>query len=281
MNFASTGVIGSIETASRAKPMSPLPPFVIIHVPHDSCVIPADARRQFLLTEEEMARELIRMTDHHTKKLFAEGVSADQIVRAEVSRLVVDVERFEDNDLEPMSRRGMGVVYERTCDGDALRRPISTPDRQTLIDTWYRPHHERLAALTQQIIDRYGRALLVDAHSFPSKPLPYELDQRPDRPEICIGTDEFHTPTPLATAFVDTFRAGGFDDVRLNAPFSGAMVSHRHYRTDKRVLAVMVEVNRQLYLDESSGALISNFLEVRDRIRHCICGAMQTWEKSA
>lgn len=281
MNNVSFGAIGSIKTSSRAKLMTPLPPFVIMHVPHDSCVIPANVRQQLVLTDEELARELIRMTDHHTKELFAEGVLPDQIVRAEVSRLVVDVERFEDDGLEPMSRRGMGVVYECTCDGDALRRPISNPDRQTLIDTWYRPHHERLATLTQQILDRYGRALLIDAHSFPSKPLPYELDQRSDRPQICIGTDDFHTPTPLATAFVDTFRDGRFD-VRLNAPFSGAMVSHRHYQSDKRVSAVMLEVNRGLYIRTEESADPSDaFDEVARKIRRCICAAIRSWDTSA
>lgn len=260
--------------------MNPVPAFVIFHVPHDSTVIPAYVRQQFILGDEELAAELVRMTDHLTLELLAAGVPAHQMVRAKVSRLVLDVERFEDDRLEPMSAQGMGIVYERTSAGLDLRRPITSSERQALLDAWYHPHHERLGSVTQKILDEHGRALLIDSHSFPSKPLPYEFDQRTDRPEICIGTDAFHTPKSLEVAFIDAFRNGGFD-VRLNAPFSGALVPMRYYRTDGRVSAVMVEVNRALYLDESSGRRNSDFDAVGKEIRRCIQKAIHAWKTSA
>lgn len=260
--------------------MNSIPAFVIFLLPHDSAVIPTSVRQQFVLGNIELAAELLRMTDHLTFELFAEGISAHQIVRAEVSRLVVDCERFENDRLEPMSAVGMGVVYEQTSNGLNLRRSITPIVRQALIDTWYRPYHENLGSTTQQFLDQYDRALLIDAHSFPSMPLPYELDQRTDRPQICIGTDEFHTPKSLETAFVDAFSAAGFD-VRINVPFAGALVPLQHYKADRRVSAIMVEVNRGLYLDESSGARNSEFTEVANKIRRCICEAIKTWESSA
>lgn len=259
--------------------MNSIPAFVMFHVPHDSAAIPASVRQQFVLGDEELAAELLKMTDHLTLDLFTAGVPAHQIVHAQVSRLVVDCERFENDLLEPASAVGMGVVYERTSGGAALRRPITDAERQGLIDTWYRPHHRRLESATQCLLDMHGRVLLVDAHSFPRAPLPYESDQRPDRPQICIGVDEFHTPKALEAAFIHAFNAGGFD-VRLNEPFAGALVPIRYYRTDKRVSAVMVEVNRGLYL-ESSGARNSEFMEIASRVRHCICEAIKTWESSA
>ena len=39
--------------------------------------------------------------------------------------------------------------------------------------------------------------LIIDGHSFPALPLPYELNQRAFRPDFCIGTDDFHTPEEL------------------------------------------------------------------------------------
>jgi hypothetical protein len=32
-----------------------------------------------------------------------------------------------------------------------------------------------------------GRCLIIDCHSFPSVALPYELDQREERADFCIG----------------------------------------------------------------------------------------------
>ncbi len=53
------------------------------------------------------------MTDHLTMELFTSGIPENQVVRAEVSRLVVDVERFDDPS-EVMLERGMGAfTYER------------------------------------------------------------------------------------------------------------------------------------------------------------------------
>jgi len=36
----------------------------------------------------------------------------------------------------------------------------------------------------------------------------------------------------------------------INHPFAGAMVAQGFYQTDKRVVALMIEVRRDLYMDE-------------------------------
>jgi N-formylglutamate amidohydrolase len=54
-------------------------------------------RRQITLTDGELDEELIKMTDHSTLRLFASGAPEGQVIRAPVSRLVVDVERFADD----------------------------------------------------------------------------------------------------------------------------------------------------------------------------------------
>jgi len=259
--------------------MNPFPTFVLLHVPHDSSAIPASIREQVLLDDAALKVELLKMTDHLTLDLFSRGVPSDRVVRAVVSRLVVDVERFEQDDLEPMSSFGMGVVYLKTSGGADLRRPISMGERQALLAAWYHPHHQLLGSATQDLLDQFGRVLVVDAHSFPSQPLPYEFDQRSDRPDICIGTDDFHTPVQLAQSFIGAFRADQFT-VELNAPFAGAMVPQRHHLTDRRVSAVMIEVNRSLYLHEPTAEPNANFNEVATRIRRCIVEAIGLWDAS-
>lgn len=187
-----------------------VPEWVVFHIPHDSTEIPAEVREQFVLDVPTLRQEILRMTDHHTLALFTgECVKSAQIVRAQVSRLVVDVERFESDAEEPMAGCGMGVVYTRTSSGMPLRRPLLAVERQALIESWYRPHHHRLSQVVQRALDDHGRTLVIDAHSFPSLPLPYESDQRLDRPQICIGTDDFHTPRALGEAFMEAFRGLG------------------------------------------------------------------------
>jgi len=50
-----------------------------------------------------------------------------------------------------------------------------------------------------------NKVLIIDCHSFPKSPLPYELNQEKSRPEICIGTDNFHTSKKLKNSFRKLF----------------------------------------------------------------------------
>jgi N-formylglutamate amidohydrolase len=257
-----------------------LPEWVLFHVPHDSTWVPPSVRNQFLLNDEELKTELLRMTDHWTFDLFAQGIPARRVVQAGVSRLVVDVERFEEDALEIMASRGMGAVYEHTSDGRQLRHSPAPDEREELMDAWYHPHHERLMEIVQETINQRGVALLLDAHSFPSRPLPYELEQGLARPDICIGTDEFHTPEKLVQAFLRAFGDVGWT-VGLNTPFGGALVPMPLYRKERRLTVVMVEVNRALYIDEATGERRTSFTSVAEMIRQCVVSAISSWKQGS
>jgi N-formylglutamate amidohydrolase len=224
-------------------------PAVAVHIPHASTHIPENVRGRFLLSDAELQAEVGRITDHFTDELF--GLPADRAttVRFPVSRLVVDPERFEDDRLEPMSARGMGVIYTRTSLQTPLRDPPGDREREDLLERFYRPHHRDLTAVVDRALERHGSCLVIDGHSFPASPLPYEYDQDPNRPDICIGTDAFHTPDWLRELAREEFRALGYA-VQIDRPFAGALVPQRHYRSDPRVRAVMVEINRGLYMTE-------------------------------
>ena len=183
---------------------------LVLHIPHSRTVVPTDIRPQLCLDDAALAREILRMTDHHTEALFEPAGRMLKAVRVvfPVSRLVVDPERFEDDAVEPMARIGMGVIYTRTADGEALRSALPTSqERIALLERFYRPHHAQLEAAVRDALEVRGSCLVIDCHSFPARPLPYELDQDPERPDICLGTDEFHTPTPLLEVARRAFEA--------------------------------------------------------------------------
>jgi N-formylglutamate deformylase len=82
------------------------------------------------MTREELEHELLVMTHRYTDELFAGPLGLATRVAFPVSRLVVDPERFVDDDREPMARKGVGVVYTRTAMGDPLRRTPSVAERR-------------------------------------------------------------------------------------------------------------------------------------------------------
>jgi N-formylglutamate amidohydrolase len=248
---------------------------LIVHLPHDSTDIPQQFRDQFVLSDEELAKELLAMTDAHTAALFAGICPPENEIRSAVSRLLVDVERFADDALEVMASHGMGVIYTHTSRKRPLRRALSEGQRSLLLGEYYHPHHDRFTRRVADVLQENGRVLILDAHSFPELPQPSALDQNPDRPEICLGTDDFHTPRQARDAFVHAFEGAGFS-VRVNSPYAGAIVPAAYYQREVAVISVMVEVNRRLYMDETDGTRLPAFDSIAAKVRRCCLTAIQS-----
>ena len=236
------------------------PPSIVLHIPHASREIPDDVRQSFVIDDAQLELELLRMTDHFTDDLFLVPTGVATPVVYPVSRLVCDPERFPDDSEEAMAARGMGVIYTKRHDLGPLRDPPSPDEREALLDRYYRPHHRAVEDAAGAALAAHGRCLVIDCHSFPGTPLPYEKD--PTRPDICIGTDEFHTPRVLRDATVAAFRSAGLE-VAIDRPFAGALAPASRYQKDRRIATIMIEVNRSLYMDEETGERGPRFLDIK------------------
>jgi N-formylglutamate deformylase len=253
---------------------------MIFHIPHSSTYIPPGIRKSIYLSDEYLSEEILKMTDWFTDELFGcHAEIGDAVVCFPVSRLVVDPERFIDDAQEPMAQVGMGVVYTKTSAGAALRLPPAEEEREVLLTPYYRPHHQRLADAVDAELKREGRAVILDCHSFPSKPLPYESDQNPERPDICIGTDDYHTPGALLETAIDQCHAEGFS-FAVNRPFAECIVPMAHYRKNRNVCSIMLEVNRRLYLDDKNGRKSFSFENCRSSIGRLVQAVRRGWAKT-
>ncbi|MET7295677.1 N-formylglutamate amidohydrolase [Streptomyces griseoloalbus] len=225
---------------------------VILHVPHSAREIPDDVRSGIVLEDAALERELDHITDAHTAGIAdaaarAAGVAPWRFVNR-LSRLVVDPERFPD-EREEMLAVGMGAVYTRTTHKDVLRSDGF--DAGPLIERYFRPYAQ---AMTEAVADRLaatGRAVIIDVHSYPSAPLPYELHGDGPRPEVCLGTDSFHTPPGLLAAAREAFAPCG--ETGLDSPFAGTYVPLEFYGKRAEVTALMVEIRRDTYMSEPGG----------------------------
>ena len=129
-----------------------------------------------------------------------------------------------------------------------------------------------LELAVEERLGQYGECLIIDGHSFPEAPLPYEYDQDPDRPDICIGTDDYHTPVQLAALMCGFFEKKGYS-VAVNAPFAGTMVPMKFYRKDRRVVSVMIELNRRPYMNRQ-GEIHSGYDRIKADISELIDGVL-------
>jgi N-formylglutamate deformylase len=226
---------------------------ILLHIPHSSRVIPIEYARYFLLEKEELDVEILRVTDAYTDELY-ELSDATRLVFP-VNRLLVDPERFERDDEEIMAKVGLGAVYEKTSDGRLLK---SGYRREELMKTFYEPHHQALNHWCSQ----RERCLIIDCHSYPSKPLPCDLNQAPNRPPFCLGTDSFHTPEWLKVAAQSYLETLGFE-APFDSPYAGTLVPSLAYQKNPNVHSIMVEVNRNLYMNEQTGEKLMCFDETK------------------
>ena len=243
---------------------------MIFHIPHSSRVIPQKQRSVLDLDDNHLSQELLAMTDGYTDELFGVHTKVvDQKIIFPISRLIVDPERFLDDSDEVMAKFGMGVIYTNTSNGKILRKMPSGKERKSLITEYYLPHHEFLSNAVKNELEKYGQALIIDCHSFPSSPLPYEIDQNTNRPDICIGTDEFHTPLSLRQSAENEVLKQGLK-CAMNRPFSGSIVPSEFYRNNENVYSIMIEINRKLYMNERTGEKNSEFETCQSKLGHII-----------
>ena len=229
---------------------------IVLHIPHASTYLTAvdvpivaimsgatGAFVKFLMSQ------FLPMTDWYTDELFINGIGVPVV--APVSRIICDVERFRDDEKEPMAKIGMGVCYEKSYD---LKHNIvwRKGHKEWVLENIYDIHHKIFELAVDRAMDEKPyKALIIDCHSFSPVPLPYEPDQNPDRPDICLGIDSFHTPDWLVNESLSFFKSKGYS-VKVNSPYSGTMVPIRHYKKNKWVESIMIELNRGLYLKEGT-----------------------------
>ena len=251
---------------------------LILHIPHTSTWITAVHCNDGVFLSNSygafmmgLHAELLPMTDWYTDELFINGLGIPVV--APVSRIICDTERFRDDEKEPMAKIGMGACYTKTHDLK-FSYPWKDWHREWVLKNIYDVHHRFLELSVERALGEHGKALILDCHSFSPIPLPYEPDQNPDRPDICIGTDLFHTPSALSSLAMRFFEDKGYS-VRVNSPYCGTIVPLKHLGKDSRVMSLMVEVNRGLYLQPGTNekndyfcTLKTHLKEFQERIIH-------------
>lgn len=248
---------------------------LLISIPHDGRSLPpAIAERM-----TECARELPD-TDWHVGRLyeFAKSVGAS-IIAATYSRYVIDLNRSDTDEVLYQDRFVTGLCPSRTFAGKEIyheSKGIAAGERPQRIAAYWRPYHEKIAATLNEIKQRFGYALLWDAHSIPSEvPLLFEGEL----PELNFGTNEGRS---CAKDIVDPIlAAAGADDnfsMVIDGRFKGGFITRRYGVPADDVHAIQLELAQRCYMIEAS----REFDEERaTRLRVVLARALQTYLSSA
>ncbi len=152
---------------------------------------------------------------------------------------------------------GLGTVPRVVADGQEIYRGrLPVEDAVERIEALYKPYHRTLRALIQRTARQFGYAILIDCHSMPSSSLGRDEGTKAD---IILG-DRFGTScAPLLTGLVEQhLRSRGFKVLR-NKPYAGGFITEHYGEPGIGRHALQIEINRGLYMNETSLAVTDGF----------------------
>lgn len=227
----------------RPPAVTPVP--LVVSIPHTGTWLPGEVAAS--LASAEMAAQ--PMTDWHLHELydFLPRLGATTIF-ATVSRFVVDLNRPpQPRPLYP-GRFETGLVPLATFTGEPVFR--EPPDETTMAarrQAWHAPYHERLAETLEDFRTRFGRVVLVDAHSVASGP---NLLHGALEHEIYLGDRDGATCGAwLIERLAGAFAAEGMG-VSVNDPYKGGYITD-YYGRMEGVEAIQIEMAQRVYMDET------------------------------
>lgn len=237
------------EPEGRATPL-------VVEVPHAGLYVDATALSTLLAPANALGRDADLYVDELFRDVPNDGAA---LITSRVSRYVVDLNRAE-NDFDALAVENgsarvspHGLIWRTTTEGrSALLGPLPRAEVERRLDTYYRPYHAALRRLLETRVATFGYAILLCAHSMPSRGRDGHQDLGRERADVVPGS---RGRTSAAHVVIDTVdriaREGGFS-VAHDQPYRGGFSTAHYGRPDQGIHAIQVELNRKLYMNELS-----------------------------
>jgi N-formylglutamate deformylase len=229
---------------------------VVVEIPHAGLGLDPESAAWSIAPLRSVARD----ADLYVDRLYTDApdLGATLFV-ANLSRYVCDLNRAE-SDYDRLSVVGgqgegapHGFIWRRTSDGDAaLSSPLPNEDRIRRRDTFYRPYHAALGALLDQLRQQFGFAILLCAHSMPSRGKAGTPDAGRARADVVPGTRD-RTSCAESVLKVPERLASQFGwSLQHDHPYRGGHTTGHYGRPAQGWHAVQIELSRGLYMDEAT-----------------------------
>ncbi|MFQ5982776.1 MAG: N-formylglutamate deformylase [Woeseiaceae bacterium] len=218
---------------------------LLISIPHDGRILPEPLAER--LTEH--ARELPD-TDWHVRRLYAfSKLLGASVIAANYSRYVIDLNRSQADETLYQGRFVTGLCPEQTFDGEDIYLPgmtVTAEEKNDRIARYWRPYHDKIALVLSEIKERFGYALLWDAHSIRSR-VPLLFDG--ELPEFNFGTNDRQS---CANDLIEAIlaNAASVDSVVVDARFKGGYVTRHYGEPASDIHAIQLELAQRSYMDE-------------------------------
>ncbi len=151
------------------------------------------------------------------------------------------------------SRLGIGLLWSMAGGRPVYDRKLWVAEVEDRIGTYYEPYHAALSDLAEQAYKEFGCVWHLNLHSMPSDS--YNILQiHSNKPlaDFVLGDRDGTTCDPTLVGVIEDFlRARGYSVAR-NDPFKGVALIQRMGQPDKNRYSLQIEINRKLYMDETT-----------------------------
>lgn len=173
------------------------------------------------------------------------------------SALIEGVRRTAHN---PRIASGLGVIPRVVANGRHIYRGKLTllEAHQRIANSW-RPYHDQLQTLLDESNNLFGEAILIDCHSMPHEALENVGPPGGARPDVVLGDRFGSTAAGSIVERVEAAFASAGLRVARNMPFAGAFITQHYGRPARQQHAIQVEIDRALYMNESTLQPNENF----------------------
>jgi len=155
-------------------------------------------------------------------------------------------------------RLGKGLIWKFTDDGKPIYdRPLSVAEVQGRIDRCWKPYYAAVGDAIGAAQARHGFAVHINCHSMPAVAASHATDfPGLHHADFVIGDRDGSTADPrLSMRIVEFLRGRGYS-VDYNHPYKGVELVRRFGKPADGRHSVQVEINRKLYMDEQSFAVL-------------------------
>ncbi len=227
---------------------------VVVEVPHAGLAIDPPA----LATLVAPARAVGQDADLYVDALYADApAEGATLLVAHVSRYVCDLNRAAD-DVDHLTVEGAngrpsphGLVWRATTENlPALKEALPRRELDRRLRAIYEPYHAELRRLLEHKVARFGHAVLLCAHSMPSRGRAGHADPGRPRADVVPGSRGQTTAARAVIAVPDELARDRGWTVAHDDPYKGGFSTGKYGNPRARMHAVQIELSRRLYMNE-------------------------------
>jgi len=164
---------------------------------------------------------------------------------------------------------GLGTIPKIVSQGNQIySEKLQYKTIKQRLNAFYFPYHQNLGNLIEEGVNKFGHILLIDCHSMP---LPAQSGlTRPSLPDFILGDRFGQSVHPDHSAHISSkLKKLGYS-VRYNAPYAGGLITQHYGKPSTGVSALQIEINRRLYMDQSTMTKTDGFHQLKNHLSELI-----------